>query len=73
MTLLNLLTALSNNTNLSISLCDSKDNVLIIFNATGYTAIESDLGSRTVSKVKIIDSKSVSISIEDPATEPSNP
>lgn len=64
MTLNDLLVALANNTNLNISLLDDKDNTMITFNAAGYGSIESDLGARIVSAIKVISSTAISISIE---------
>ena len=63
MTLGALLAALSSNTNVNITLMDSNDTALITFVASGYASIESDLGSRTVSTVKVNSSTSITITL----------
>lgn len=68
MLLSNLLVALSCNRNLYITLTDEDENALITFNATGYGSVESDLGERTVKKVKITSPNTATIVLE-----PSNP
>ena len=77
MTLSELLTALSSNTNVNITLMDDADNQLITFNAAGYGAVESDLGTRKVKRIKISSGTSVVISVEDaettePTTDPTS-
>lgn len=67
MTLSQLLAALSNNTEVNVVLMDDGDNQLITFGAAGYASLESDLGTRTVKRIKINSAKEVVISIEDPA------
>ena len=63
MTLGALLAALSSNANVNITLMDSNDTALITFVASGYASIESDLGSRTVSTVKVNSSTSMTITL----------
>jgi len=66
MTLIQLLTALSGNTSVNITLQDKEENCLITFNAPGYQQIENDLGARTVLKVWVTASNAVTIQIDDP-------
>ena len=63
MTLGALLAALSSNANVNITLMDSNDTALITFVASGYASIESDLGSRNVSTVKVNSSTSITITL----------
>ena len=63
MTLGALLAALSSNANVNITLMDSNDTALITFVASGYASIERDLGSRTVSTVKVNSSTSITITL----------
>lgn len=63
MILIDLLAALSSNTNVNITLMDSNDTALITFGASGYGSIESDLGSRTVDTIKVNGSTSLTISL----------
>lgn len=63
MTLGALLAALSSNANVNITLMDSNDTALITFVASGYASIESDLGNRTVSTVKVNSSTSITITL----------
>lgn len=67
------LAALANNTAVNITLLDDQDNQVIQFNAAGYEAIESDLGTRTVKRIKVSSGTSVSISMEaaDNSNDPS--
>ena len=65
MNLSDLLVALSGNKNLYVSLLDSTDNPIITFDAAGYEAVESDLGTRVVKRIKINSPTSVSVSLED--------
>lgn len=65
MTLSDLLVALANNVGVNITLMDDNDNLIITFGAGGYAAIESDLGSRAVKRIKIESSKDVTVAIED--------
>lgn len=65
------LAALSNNTAVNITLLDDADNQVITFNAAGYAAVESDLGTRKVKRIKINSGTSVAISME--AADNSNP
>lgn len=72
------LEALSNNTNVNITLTDNQDIQLITFNAAGYEVIESDLGSRRVKSLKINSSTSVTVSLKEadnsnPSGDPSDP
>lgn len=72
------LAALSNNTNLNITLMDDQDNQLITFNAVGYPSVESDLGTRTVKSIKVSSGTAVVISLKeannssDPTGDPSS-
>lgn len=68
MILSDVLAALSNNTGVNITLMDDSDNTLITFNAAGYGAVESDLGTRNVKRIKINTANSVTVSIEDAET-----
>ena len=70
MTLLSLLESLSNNVNLSVSLADAKGVVLITFNVAGYQSIASELGARTVTNIKIIDPKTIMITLADSEENP---
>lgn len=70
MILSDLLVALSNNMDVNITLMDDSDNKLITFNASGYGAVESDLGNRKVKRIKIEPALSVVIAIEDPENDP---
>lgn len=79
MTLAETLAALSNNTNVNITLMDDQDNALITFNAVGYPSIESDLGTRVVKAIKVASGTSVVISLKeanstsDPTSDPTDP
>lgn len=53
MTLLQILAALSGNTDHNISIVNSDDTALITFNAAGYESIENDLTARTVKRVRV--------------------
>ena len=64
MELLELLEALSGNDRLYISLVESTGTQLITFNAPGYTSVESDLGSRTVDKIKVESPNALTITLE---------
>lgn len=64
MTLTQALTALADNTGVNITLVSVNGDVktnLITFNAPGYASVESDLGSKTVTKITVTSSKSVVI------------
>ena len=63
MILSDLLKALSGNASVNITLN----------NAGGYAAVESDLGKRTVKKVKIMTANAVTVVINDPAEEEETP
>ena len=65
MTLSNVFAILVNNEGLNITLIDSAGKNLITFNASGYAAVESDLGTRAVTSVKIISAAQVNITIGD--------
>lgn len=67
MTLANVFSALSANEGLNITLVNSAGSNLITFNASGYASVESDLGARTVTAIKVISSSSVEITIGDAA------
>lgn len=68
MKLADLLAALSNNENVDVTLLDSKDIKLITFNAAGYVAVESELGKRTVKRIKITSATNIFVSVEDAET-----
>lgn len=65
MTLADLLKAMSCNDRVNITLIDSDDKVLITFGANGYSAVESDVTSRTVKKIKVDSATAVLVYIED--------
>lgn len=65
MALSDLLVALANNSKLYITLADDSNDALITFNAAGYASVESDLGSRTVKKIKIDSQGAITITLED--------
>ena len=67
MALSDLLVALAGNEKLYITLADKEGNNLITFNAVGYESVESDLGARTVKKIKVNSVAEVSITLEDAA------
>ena len=73
--LIDLLKALSSNTNINIRLLDDNDITLIEFPATYYKSIESDLGSREVKRIKFLTPSYSSeglimvISVEDAVAE----
>ena len=65
MTLSELLVVLANNQKLFITLEDKNGVELITFNAVGYASVESDLGSRVVSEIKIDSPNAISVKLED--------
>lgn len=65
MKLSDVLKALANNTNLSVTLIDKEENKLVTFGATGYESIESDLQTYEVTKIKIISAKEVTLILGD--------
>ena len=65
MTLSQLLTTLANNEKLFITLQDKSANKLITFNATGYEAVESDLGERVVNAIVVDTPSAVTVILED--------
>lgn len=65
MTLIETLAALSNNTNVNITLVDDQDNTLITFNAVGYQSVESDLGARVVKYIKVSSGTLLTISLKE--------
>lgn len=78
MTLIETLAALSNNTNVNITLVDDQDNQLITFNAVGYQSVESDLGARVVKYIKVSSGTLLTIALKeangntgDPSSDPS--
>lgn len=73
MILSDLLKALSGNASVNITLNNADGDSLITFNAGGYAAVESDLGKRTVKKVKIMTANAVTVVINDPAEEEETP
>ena len=73
MTLAEILAALSSNTNVNITLTDDQDNQLITFNAAGFAAVESDLGTRKVKRIKINSGTAVTIPLEAPDNSTTDP
>lgn len=80
MTLIETLAALSNNTNVNITLVDDQDNALITFNAVGYQSVESDLGARVVKYIKVSSGTLLTIALKEangntgnPSGDPSDP
>jgi len=80
MTLIETLAALSNNTNVNITLVDDQDNTLITFNAVCYQTVESDLGARVVKYIKVSSGTLLTIALKeangntgDPSGDPSDP
>ena len=65
MTLISLLTILSENEKLYITLKDTEGNELITFNAAGYQSVESDLGDYTVNSFVINSTTKAEITIEN--------
>lgn len=65
MQLLGLLDALSQNSNLYITIKDEDGNTLITFDAAGYESVENDLGTRAVKEVNVVSSKAATIIIEN--------
>ena len=65
MNLSDLLEALANNSKLYITLADNNNDSLITFNAAGYESVESDLGSRTVKRIKVESPSAVTVILED--------
>ena len=65
MNLSDLLEALANNSKLYITLADNNSDSLITFNAAGYESVESDLGSRTVKRIKVESPSAVTVILED--------
>lgn len=65
MRLADLLKAMRANDKVNITLIDSEDNVLITFNCKGWEAVESDIQSRMVNKIKVDTDKLVLVYIED--------
>lgn len=65
MTLSDLLVALSGNKNLFVKLVDSTGEAIITFDAGGYEAVESDLGTRAVDSVDITSPTMVTVAIAD--------
>lgn len=65
MTLISLLTILSGNKKLYITLKDTEGNELITFNAAGYQSVESDLGDYTVNSFVINSTTKAEITIEN--------
>lgn len=65
MTLENLLTTLSKNDMLSITLVDNNEEKLITFNVGGYANVENDLFVKIVNKITVESNKSIIIKIVD--------
>ena len=63
MTLSELLVSLSGNKSLFVKLVDEAGEAIITFDAVGYAAVESDLGSRIVNNVEITSPTLVTVSI----------
>ena len=76
MKLSDVLKALANNANLTVTLIDKEENTLVVFLVAGYQNIEGDLQKYEVKKIKIVDSRNVSIilgdAIEDTNSDPGN-
>ena len=64
MKLSDVLKALANN-NVSVTLIDKDENTLVTFGVAGYESIESDLQEHEVVKIKIVDSKNVTLILGD--------
>ena len=64
MKLSDVLKALANN-NVSVTLIDKDENTLVTFGVAGYESIESDLQENEVVKIKIVDSKNVTLILGD--------
>lgn len=69
MKLSDVLKALANNANVSVTLVDKDENTLVTFGVAGYESIESDLQLHEVVKIKIVGSKEVTLILGD-ALEP---
>ena len=65
MTLLQVLTALANNTGTNITLIDSENNQIITFNAAGYAAVDATYTAKIVKAITIVSAQAVTISIAD--------
>ena len=63
MTLLQVLTALANNTTTNITLVDAENNQIITFNASGYEAVDATYTAKVVKAITIISAQAVTISI----------
>lgn len=63
MTLLQLLTALSSNSKLNISVLDSDGESLITFNAAGFESIAGNVTERTVESITVDSGTSVVVKL----------
>lgn len=63
MTLLQLLTALSSNSKLNISVLDSDGESLITFNAAGFESIADDVTGRTVESITVDSGTSIVVKL----------
>lgn len=71
--LLDVLTALSKNKGVNITLKNSEDVALITFNAAGYASVESDLTLRKVDRITIDSETSITILLNDESVEEPQP
>lgn len=65
MRLSDVLRALSNNVNLSVTLINKNEETLVTFNAAGYLSIEDSLQELEVIKIKLVSSKEVTLILGD--------
>lgn len=65
MRLSDVLKALANNVNLSVTLINKNEETLVIFNAAGYLSIEDSLQELEVVKIKLVSSKEVTLILGD--------
>ena len=65
MQLSELLVALSGNKGLFVTLTDTTGVEIITFNAGGYEAVESDLGTREVEKISIDGLTKMTVALKD--------
>lgn len=63
MTLSAFLPTIANNNSLNVKLIDTADEVLIVFNASGYGSIESDLGAREIILITVLSSTEIIVKI----------
>lgn len=63
MTLLQVLTAMANNTTTNITLIDTENKQIITFNAAGYEGIDATITAKIVNSITINSAQAVTISI----------